>query len=820
MLNTLPQSAPVVIVGGGIIGMSTLYHLAHRGVRAVLIERRKIASGTTWHAAGIVGQLRDSASQTELGKYTARLFRELEEETGQATGYKQNGTINIALGDVRHEQLLRQHDHAARMGVPSQILRPEEVKEHWPDLVIDDVRAGLFVPSNGQVNPLDVTIALSKGARQKGGQVFENTLVERLEIREGRVVGVVTDQGTIATSKVLIAGGMWSHLFGKAHGLTVPLHAAEHFYVVTEPVVGLPSNQPILNIVEERNYWKEDAGKILIGGFEAQGKAWAQDGIPKDFEFDELPFDMEHVEEDLMRMFARMPSLETLGIQTFFCGPESFTPDGRPYMGPVPEVEGVYLATGMNSNGILNSGGTGFTMAEWMLEGAPSRSMAPLLAVRAHPFQANTRYNQVRAAESVGFHYGLHWPGRQVTSARGVRRLPLHDRLRAAGAVMAERIGWEVPMYYDPANPKWRDAPSIGWKPWSPQVRAECLAARDAAVLLDQSMYAKIIVQGPDAARALNHICGAQMDVEVGVSVYTQFLNQKGGIEADVTVTRMAAQKFMVITGHPSQIRDQHWIKAQADPAWQFEVFDATSGYGLLSLHGPKSRDILQALSRDDLSNTAMPFGAAREVDLAFARAWLIRRSFLGELGFEILLPTEFCHGVYQALLEEGGPQGLRHMGMFAMNACRIEKGFRHFGHDIGEDDTPFETGLGFAVDLSKGAFLGRERLAALQEAEGPSYPHRLVSVKVPGLTAEEGPYLIHNEPIWKDGAIVGHVTSGDWGFRLDAMVGLAALERKEGVTKGWLEEGGFDVQIAGKHYPIIAQLAPFYDPKGEIMRG
>lgn len=819
MEHRLPDQAPVVVIGGGIIGVSTLYHLAHRGVAAVLLERRKIASGTTWHAAGIVGQLRDSTAQTELGKYTARLFQTLEQETGQATGYKQNGTINIALGDVRHEQLLRSHDHAARMGIPSQMISPQEVKEHWPGLIIDDVRAGFFVPSNGQVNALDVTTALAKGARQQGAAIFENTAVERLESHNGKVTGVVTDHGTIATEKVVLAGGMWTHLFAKSHGITAPLHAAEHFYIVTEPVAGLPSDQPILNIAEERTYWKEDAGKLLIGGFEAQGKAWGQNGVPPDFEFDELPFDMAHVEDTLTTMFARMPTLETLGVQTFFNGPESFTPDGRPYMGPVAEVGGVFLAAGMNSNGILNSGGTGLSMAQWVLDGAPSQSMAPLMAIRAHPFQANTRYTQVRAAESVGFHYGISWAGRQVTSARGLRRLPVHDKLITAGAVMAERIGWEVPMYFDAANPVWSDQPALGWKPWSAQVQRECLAAQNAAVLLDQSMYAKIEVKGPDAVRALNRVCGAQMDVTVGTSVYTQFLNTKGGIEADVTVTRTAAQRFLVVSGHPSQMRDPHWIIAHADPDWRFEVFDATSAYGLLTLHGPNSRALLQTLSNDDLSADALPFGAAGDVDLGHIRALVIRRSFLGEIGFEMLCPTEFTGHLYEALTEAGAPFGLQHMGMFAMNACRLEKGFRHFGHDIGEDDTPFEAGLGFAVALDKSEpFLGQSALAQQKQTHGPATPHRLVSIMVPGLDTQ-GPYLIHNEPIWKDREIVGHVTSGDFGFRLNAMVGLASLHRAAGVSTDWIKSGAFNVQIAGQMHPITVQLTPFYDPKGDIMR-
>lgn len=818
---SLPASAPVVIIGGGIIGTSTLYHLAERGVHAVLLERKKLASGTTWHAAGIVGQLRDSTAQTELGKYTAQLFRTLEEETGQGTGYKQNGTINLALSTVRHEQNLRAHDHAFRMGIETQLLDKGALGELWPWIETDDVLSGFYVPSNGQVNPLDTTMALAKGARNKGGRIFENTLVERLEIDEGRVVGVVTDQGSIRTDKVLLAAGMWSHHFAKAHGITLPLHAAEHFYIVTDPMDDLPPDQPILNILEERTYWKEDAGKLLIGGFEAWGKAYGVDGIPESFEFDELPFDLEHATPELERMFSRMPRLDTLGVRTYFNGPESFTPDGRPYLGPSAEVEGVYIAAGMNSNGILNSGGVGLTMAQWLVDGAPSRSMLPMLATRAHPFQQNTAYNIERTAESVGFHYGLHWAGRQVQSARGVRRVPLHGRLEAAGAAFAERIGWEVPMVY---GAPWQDQPSLAWKPWSAQVRKESLAARDTAALVDQSMYAKFIIQGPDAVRALNRVSSAQTDVPVGTSVYTPFLNERGGIEADLTVTRLAEDRFLVISGHPSQIRDCRYITRHADPDWRFEVFDATAGFALLSLHGPQSRTILQALSgHDDLSAPSLPFGAAKEVDLAHARAWVIRRSFVGELGFEVLVSTEFADGVYQSLLQAGEPLGLRHMGMFALNACRIEKGFLHFGHDIGEDDTPLEVGMGFAVDWNKGDFLGREALLQqhdlMQRTKGATV-HRTVCIHVPGLHAETGPYLIHNEPIWRDGVIVGHVTSGDFGFRLEGVYGLATLHRDQGVTRDWVHSGGFEVQIAGQSYAADLRLKGFYDPSGGRMRG
>jgi glycine cleavage system aminomethyltransferase T/glycine/D-amino acid oxidase-like deaminating enzyme len=817
----VPESAPVVVIGGGIIGVSTLYHLAHAGVEgAVLVERKQLASGTTWHAAGIVGQLRESSAQTELSKYTARLFTELEIETGQATGYKQNGTLHLALSDLRHEQLLRNHDHAARMQIDSRLLSPDEISEVWPLVDVSDVKAGFLVPSNGQVNPLDVTQALAKGAKAKGAKIIEHTKAIRILTRNGRVIGVETDRGTISTEKVLLAGGMWTARFAAEHGVTVPLHAAEHFYIVTEPVKDLPRSLPGLVVLEERLYTKEDAGKLLIGGFEARGKAWAQKGIPDNFEFDELPFDMEHVEPVLEKFFTRFPALETMGIQTFFNGPESFTPDGRPYIGPAPEMDGLFVAAGMNSNGILNSGGVGLTMAKWMTEGQPPRAVASMLAARAHPFQKNAAYNAERVTEAIGLHWGLHWPGRQIETARGIRRVPMHDRLLQSGAVMAERIGWEVPMYFDLSGKGWPERPSLGWQDWSGQVREECLAARDTAVLVDQSMYGKILVQGRDAVRALNHVSGAEIDVPTGTSVYTQFLNVKGGIEADVTITRIAPEKFMVVTGHPSQIRDQAHISAHARPEWQFEVFDATAAYGLLTLHGPNSRAILQALSGDDLSNEAFAFGAAREIDLGFARVWAIRRSFLGELGYELMMSAEFAGHVYEAIEKAGKPFGLRLAGMFALGACRLEKAFRHFGHDIGEEDTPFETGLGFAVKLDKGDFVGRDALSMQKAEQGAATCHRTVSVKLAQATAETGPYLIHNEPVWKDGRMVGHVTSGGWGWRLEAMIGLASLHHPSGVTKTWIEEGGFTIQVAGKHHEAEIQLGPFYDPAGLRMRG
>ncbi len=786
----------------------------------MLLERKAIASGTTWHAAGIVGQLRDSKAQTEQCKYTTRLFRELEQETGQATGYKQNGTLHYALSDVRMEQLKRNHTHAQRMGIKSQLLSVEALSERWPLLDTAGVLGGFVVPSNGQVNALDVAQALRIGARQMGAQVFEQTLVCGLATKDGRVTAVETDNGAIATDKVLLASGMWTQEFAKRHGVTVPLHAAEHTYVVTEPIAGLPRDLPVLVGSEDRIYFKEDAGKLLIGAFEARGKAWGQAGIPDGFEFDELPYDIEHNENILNTMLARLPVLNEFGVRTFFCGPESFTADGRPIMGPAPELDGLWIAAGMNSNGILLSGGVGLTMAHWIVDGEPGSSMAPVLTSRSHFFQSNRRYLAERVTESIGFHYGLAWPGRQIQTARGVRRVPLHAQLQRAGAKFAERSGWEIPMYFDKASDAWPTKPSIGRQAWAREVEAECLAARDGAVIADQSMYAKIVVQGPDAVRALDRVCGANLSVPVGRSVYTQFLNRRGGIEADVTITRLAPTKYIVLTGHPSQTRDQAWIRQHADSAWRFEIFDATSAFALLTLHGPASRAILQTLSDDDLSADAFAFGAAREIDVGYARSWAIRRSFIGELGYELLMPTEFCAQVYEQIQEVGADRGLRHCGLFAINHCRMEKAFRHFGHDIGEDDTPFETGLGFAVDLDKPEqFLGKAALKA-QTASGRATKHRTLSIALTDADPVRGPFLIHNEVIKKDGAIVGHVTSGAWGYRTGKSLGLASVHNESGVSKAWIDEGGFAVVVAGQSYAIDVQLGPFYDPTGERMRG
>ncbi len=819
-MTRLPERTQIVVIGGGIIGASVLYHLAKNGLSdVVLLERDRFASGTTWHAAGIVGQLRDSKAQTELAQYTTALFQSLEEETGQATGYRENGSISVALTQTRLELIKRNISASRRMGVEARFLSPAELKEVWPLLRTDDVLGAQFVPSNGQVNPLDVTTALIKGARQRGATAFENVPVEKLLISERKVIGVRTAEGDIACERVLLAGGMWTHRFAKEFNVAIPLHAAEHFYIVTEPIPELSRSTPILTVAEERAYYKEDAGKLLVGGFEALGKAWPSAGseIPQKFSFQELPPDMEQMEPILSLAFNRVPALQSAGVQLFFCGPESFTPDGRAYMGPVSEVRGLFVSAGFNSNGILSSGGAGKVMAQWLLTDLPPVSMGQLHAQRAMPFQANTRYLRERIPESVGMHMTLHWPGHQFATARGIRHFPLHDRLVSAGAVMGERVGWEVPLYFDEPGARLPHEPSFGHQTWFANVQEESRAARDHAVLIDQSCYGKLLIAGRDAEKALNYISANDVAVPIGRSVYTHWLNERGGVEADLTITRLADDEFLVITGHPSQIRDRAWFSARVRKEWNVQCHDVTANYAMLALSGPRSREILQALTDADVSNEAFPFGNARLIDVGFARLWVLRRSFVGELGYELYPTTEFARHVYDELLRVGTPLQLRHAGFLTMNHCRLESGFVHLGHDVGEDDTPFDAGLKFAVAMDKPDFVGKEALRR-QLAAGPNQV-RLVNVRLRSATLERGPYLLRNEPIWSGRELVGYVTSGGWGFRVDASLGMASVKRSEGVTADWLARGDFEVEIASERHGVELQIPSFYDPKKQRLR-
>jgi glycine cleavage system aminomethyltransferase T/glycine/D-amino acid oxidase-like deaminating enzyme len=816
----LPSRASVVIIGGGVAGCSIAYHLTKLGIHdVVLLERRQLTCGTTWHAAGLVGQLRATRNLTELAKYTADLYRSLEGETGQATGFRQNGSISVAKTAARLEELKRGVSMGRMFGLEMNVLTPGEIKERWPLLKVNDLVGGIFIPKDGQTNPIDTTQALAKGAKQGGARIFENTKVERIRVEGGRAVGVETAAGLMRADTVILAGGMWSRDLAAAAGVAVPLHAAEHFYIVTEPIVGLPSGLPVLRVQDECAYYKEDAGKLLMGCFEPVAKPWGMKGISEDFCFDTLPEDPDHFEPILNDAINRVPILADAGIALFFNGPESFTPDDRYFIGEAPEVRDLFVATGFNSVGIAASGGVGKVVAQWVVDRKPPMDLADVDIRRVMPFQSNRRYLHDRTVETLGLLYAMHWPYYQYRSARGARRSVLHDRLVVAGACMGETAGWERPNWYGAAGSKPQYEYSYGRQNWFDACRQECLAAQNGVALFDQASFAKFLVQGADAARILNHLSTGNVDVAVGRVVYTQWLNDAGGIEADLTITRLGENEFLVVTSAVCQTRDLAWLKRAVveQQGAHCAVTDVTAGIAMLGVMGPNSRALLEQLSGADLSNATHPFGRSREIEIGYARLRASRITYVGELGWELYVSSECVADVYERLLEAGTAFGLRHAGYHAMAACRVEKGYRHWGHDIADEDTPLESGLGFTVAWDKpGGFRGREALIGQRGVK--SLSKRLVQVRLLG-DAATTPLLYHEEPIVRDGSIVGSIKSGAFGHRVGASLGMGYVHCEQGVSAEWLATDHWEIEVACERYPAKVQLAAWYDPTNQRIK-
>ncbi len=809
MQSSLPSKANVVVIGGGAVGTSVLYHLAKLGWDdIVLLERRELGCGTTWHAAGLVGQLRSSYNLSRLAQYTAELLAVLEQEAGQQTGYKQNGSLAVASDAERFEELKRLASMARSFGVEAEVISPRQALEKYPILNIDDLVGCVFVPGDGQVNPLDMVQAYAKGARQRGGTIFENIKVTGISTRDGAVAAVQTDFGDIETRFVVNCGGMWAREIGLMCDVPVPLHAAEHYYVVTEPIAGLPPDLPSLRDPNGFTYYKEDAGKLLVGAFEPKAKPWGMQGIPGDFCFDQLPEDWDQFEDALNNALHRIPSLGEAGIHTFFCGPESFTPDDRYYLGEAPNLKGFYVAAGFNSIGVQSSGGAGKVIAEWIANGRPRLDYWDVDIRRIHPFQNNSKYLHDRITETLGLLYAMHWPFRQVETARNVRKSALHDRLLEKGACFGETYGWERPNWYAPTGiePVYRY--SYGRQNWFDHVRAEHDAVRGGVGIFDLSSFAKIMVQGADAERFLNTICANDVAVDVGRVVYTQWLNEDGGIEADLTVKRLAQDGFMVVTSAASQVRDHEWLRRNLPRDLRVATTDVTSGFAVLSIMGPKSRDVLSQVSNADLSNEAFPFLTSKEIEVGYAIVRASRITYVGELGWELYVPTEFAQHVYDEVAGAGEQFGMRHCGYHALNSLRIEKAYRHWGHDISDEDTPLQAGLAFAVCWDKpGGFIGRD---ALLEQRGSPQDRRLVQF----LLSDPEPLLYHEEPIYRDGKFVGRTTSAMYGYTLGGSVALGYVNCTGGVTPEFIESGSFEIEAAGERFPAQASVRPLYDPK------
>ena len=805
----IPGRAQVVVIGGGIVGCSVAYHLTLRGLTDVLLlERKQLTSGTTWHAAGLVGQLRATHNLTRLAQYTAELYGSLAREAGQETGFRRVGSLALASDEARFEELKRGASMARCFGLEVNVLTPQQAYDLWPLMTTDDLVGAVYLPKDGQTNPVDTTQALAKAARSRGARILENIEVTSLVLDNGRAVGVRTGLGDIGAEFVVNCAGMWAHRLAASAGAAVPLHAAEHFYIVTEPIRDLPRPLPVLRDGNACAYFKEDAGKLLVGWFEPSAKPWGMDGIPDNFSFDQLPDDLAHIEPLLEAAVKRVPALGKTGIQLFFNGPESFTPDDRYLLGETPEVRNLFVAAGFNSIGIQSAGGAGKVLADWIADGHPPMDLWDVDIRRCMPFQRNRRYLRDRTVEALGLLYAMHWPFRQPETARGVRRSALHDRLLARGACFGELAGWERPNWFAPSGIGAEYDYSYGRQNWFAFSAAEHRAVREGVGLFDQSSFGKYVVEGADAEAVLNRVAANDVAVPVGKIVYTQWLNERGGIEADLTITREAENRFLVVTAAASQTRDLAWLRRQILEGARTAVFDATSAYAVLGVMGPHSRALLARLTDRDLSNDAFPFGTSQVIDLAYARVRASRITYVGELGWELYVPTEFVQGVFDAILQEGAAFDLRLAGYHAMNSLRLEKAYRGWGHDITDEDTPLEAGLGFAIAWSKpGGFIGREALLRQRER---GVTRRLIQLAL--LDGAKLPY--HNEPIWRDGALVGRTTSGMFGHTVGKPLAMGYIANLGGpADAAFVAAGRYEVEIAGERIPAQASLTPFYDP-------
>ena len=815
-MDTCPTQARVVIIGGGVIGCSIAYHLTRLGWRDVLLlERRQLTCGTTWHAAGLLTTLRDTITQTRLARYTQDLYRRLEAETGQATGVIDCGSIQLAASADKALEMRRGVNIARCFGVEGHEIAPQEVQRMWPLAEVSDLAAAFYFPGDARANPADVTRALARGARNGGATLLENTRVTGIRRHGGRVTGVDTERGHIQAEIVVNCAGMWARGVGALAGVSVPLQAAEHYYLISEPVAGVHPLLPILRDPCNGAYIREEAGKIMLGLFEPDARPWGQEGIPEDFCFNDIPPDWDRMYPHIEKAMRRVPILADTGIKLLFCGPESFTPDHNYIMGEAPELRNYFVAAGFNSLGILSGGGAGFVMAQWIADGHAPMDVWSVDIRRLHAWQNNTRYLLDRTVESLGIGYQDHWPFRQWRSARNVKKSILHDRLAAAGACFGESAGWERPNWYALEGQKPQYDYGWGRQNWFQNNAEEHRAVRERVGVFEQSSFAKLLIQGRDAESVLNRVCTASVSVAPGRIVYTQFLNARGGIEADLTVARLAEDRYLVVTAAFTQTHVESWIRRHTPAQAHCILTDQSGAWAMLNVQGPASRALLQPLTSADLSPEAFAFGTCREIDIGYQSVLAVRLSYVGELGWELYVPTPFALPVYDALIAEGSNHGLRHCGYHTLNSLRLEKAYRDWSHDMGPDDDPFQAGLAFTCAWDKpGGFIGREALLQKRSTGLPT--RRLVQF----LLEDPQPQLYHAEPIFRDGVLLGHTTSGMYGHTLGAAVALGYLEHPQGVSDQFVTDGRYEIQIDTRRVPASASLTPLYDPKSLRVRG
>jgi 4-methylaminobutanoate oxidase (formaldehyde-forming) len=815
-VSELPASAKIVVIGGGIVGCSVAYHLAKRGLETLILERHQLTSGSTWHAAGLVGQLRTSANITRLLGYSVELYGKLEAETGYGTGWKRNGGLRLACNQDRWIEVKRQATTARSFGLDMHLLSPGEARDLWPLMTVDDVVGAAFLPTDGQASPSDITQALAKGARMAGAKILEGISVQDFIVEHGRLKGLVTSAGMIMCEKAVLCGGQWTRQLAARAGVAVPLFAVQHQYLITEAIPGVTATLPTLRDPDRLTYYKEEVGGLVMGGYEQNPIPWDGSTVPEDFSFRLLQDDWDHFEPLMELALGRVPALGTAGIKQMINGLESFTPDGNWIIGEAPELPGLFVGAGFNAFGIASAGGAGMALAEWVADGEPPFDLWPVDLRRFGPNHRDPAWVRTRTLEAYAKHYTIAWPFEEHRSGRPLRRSPLYDRLLAKGACFGEKLGFERPNWFadldkgeDPV-----DRYSYTRSGWLDAVAREHKACREAAVLFDQTSFAKALMVGRDAEKALSWICANDVSHPPGRVVYTQMLNRKGGIECDLTVIRLAEDRYYIVTGTGFATHDFDWIRRSIPAGLDATLVEITSANAVLSLMGPRARDILASVTESDLSNDAFPFATAREVFVGGAPVLAVRVTYVGELGWELHIPVEFAATVYDVLTAAGTPLGLVDAGYRAMESLRLEKGYRAWGSDIGPDHTPLMVGLGWAAKLKTTIpFQGRDALEAAALAPCP----RLLA----GFTvADPRAVLLGRETIYRDGERVGWLTSGGYGYTIRQAIGYGYVRRGSGVDRAFVLAGSYELEIADERFPAEVSLAPFYDPKGERIRG
>jgi 4-methylaminobutanoate oxidase (formaldehyde-forming) len=805
----LPESARAVVIGGGIVGCSTAYHLAKLGWRdTLIIERHKLSSGSTHHAAGLVGQLRTSANITQLLGYSVALYGSLEAETGLASGWKMNGGLRLACNADRWTELKRQATSARSFGLEMQLLTPREAQGLWPLMDISDLVGAAFLPTDGQVNPADITQSLAKGARMRGVRIFEDTNVLGVELEHGRVTAVLTNRGRVRCEVIVNCAGQWARQVGAMAGVNVPLVSVQHQYLITDAIPGIERGLPTLRDPDRLTYYKEDVGGLVMGGYEPNPRPWALDGVPDNFNFQLLSPDWDHFQPILDLAMPRVPALASAGVKELINGPESFTPDGNFIIGPAPGLAGYYVGAGFNAFGIASGGGAGKVLAEWIVGNEAPFDVWPVDIRRFGAPHQDIDWVRQRTLELYGKHYTIAWPGEEHASGRPLRRSPLYEQLRAQGAVFGEKLGWERPNWFATGSEAPRDEYSFTRPNWFAAVAREHQATRERVAVFDQSSFAKFKLIGPDVERALSWICANEVARPVGSLIYTQMLNARGGIECDVTVGRLDADSYYLVTGTGFATHDFDWISRQLPAGLSARLIDVTSAYAVLALMGPDARRVLERLTRQDVGHAAFPFGQLRRLQVAGAPALALRVTYVGELGWELHVPVEFASTVYGALMQVGAEFGIANAGYRAIETLRLEKGYRAWGADIGPDHTPFEAGLGWAVKLGTAVpFLGRD---ALQAQAGAPLRKSLCAFTVD----DPKVVLLGRETIYRDHERVGWLGSGGYGHTLKTNIGYGYVRRAEGVTREYLLAGRYELEVATERVPCGIHLTPLYDPQ------